>query len=228
MSARRSRPSPGTGLHALADRLLDRHTLHSVMEPAIADMQHETRLAGPRRLRRYLALSRGYISCGRALLLGLVSRRSLMRLPLRRWLAALGCCAAVALFLVGMHLPVPLFVFAVISLVLVSPIVLTALTIAARWGWSPAFAAACAAVPLGYLVGGMIGWASVPPEWSASLLVTIDASMNAAKYGPTFEHTAERALLYFVYSGIIGALVTGAASTAVARTIARRRQPTGG
>jgi hypothetical protein len=65
------------------------------------------------------------------------------------------------------------------------------------------------AVVAGFLVAGFIGWASVPAAWTASLWTTVDASMNAAKYGAAFEHTAERALMYFFFPAIAGALGTG-------------------
>jgi hypothetical protein len=54
-----------------------------------------------------------------------------------------------------------------------------------------------AAVLIGFLAGGVVGWASVPAEWTASFWTTIEAAGNAAKYGEPFEHTAERALMYF-------------------------------
>ena len=50
------------------------------------------------------------------------------------------------------------------------------------------------AVVIGFLVGGVVGWASVPAQWTASLWTTIEAAGNSAKYGESFEHTAERAL----------------------------------
>jgi hypothetical protein len=78
-------------------------------------------------------------------------------------------------------------------------------------------------IPAGFLVGGLIGWAAVPPAWAASLWVTIDASMNAAKYGSAFEHTAERALLWFLYPGIIGALVSAILSVGITCLTWRRR-----
>jgi hypothetical protein len=66
-----------------------------------------------------------------------------------------------------------------------------------------------AAVAAGFLAGGIIGWASVPAEWTASIWTTIDAAGNAAKYGGAFEHTAERALMYFFYSAFLGELALG-------------------
>ena len=50
---------------------------------------------------------------------------------------------------------------------------------------------------IGFLVGGVVGWASVPAQWTASLWTTIEAAGNSARYGESFEHMAERALMYF-------------------------------
>ncbi len=49
---------------------------------------------------------------------------------------------------------------------------------------------------LGFLVGGVAGWTStLPAQWSASFWTTVEAAGNSAKYGESFEHTAERALM---------------------------------
>ncbi len=52
------------------------------------------------------------------------------------------------------------------------------------------------AVVIGFLAGGVIGWAFVPAQWTASFWTTVEAAGNAAKYGESFEHMAEHALLY--------------------------------
>ena len=52
------------------------------------------------------------------------------------------------------------------------------------------------AVIIGFLTGGVVGWAFVPAQWTASFWTTVEAAGNAAKYGDSFEHTAERALLW--------------------------------
>ena len=72
-----------------------------------------------------------------------------------------------------------------------------------------------AAVVSGFLAGGLIGWAAVPPQWTASIWTTIDAAGNSVKYGEAFEHTAERVLMYFFYSAILGELVFGLAALLV-------------
>ena len=66
------------------------------------------------------------------------------------------------------------------------------------------------AVATGFLAGGLIGWSFVPAEWTASLWTTIDAAGNSARYGHAFEHTAERALMWFFFSAIIGELAVAA------------------
>ena len=72
--------------------------------------------------------------------------------------------------------------------------------------------------------GGGVGWASVPAQWTASFWTTIEAAGNAAKYGETFEHTAERALMYFFYSALLGEVAFGLVVLAVVRRI--RNPPT--
>lgn len=71
-------------------------------------------------------------------------------------------------------------------------------------------------VVAGFLAGGAIGWVYVPAQWTASIWTTIDAAGNAAKYGHPFEHTAQRALMYFFYAGLLGELAFGVAALLVA------------
>ncbi len=80
-----------------------------------------------------------------------------------------------------------------------------------------------AAVASGFLAGGIIGWASVPARWTASIWTTIDAAGDSAKYGATFEHTAERALMYFFYSALLGELALGVAALLVLWCLAQPR-----
>ena len=75
------------------------------------------------------------------------------------------------------------------------------------------------AVVLGFLAGGAVGWASVPAQWTASLWTTIEAAGNAAKYGHAFEHAAERALMYFFYSALLGEVAFGLVVLVVVRRI---------
>src|SRR4051812_6802996 len=70
-------------------------------------------------------------------------------------------------------------------------------------------------VVLGFLAGGVVGWASVPAQWTASFWTTIEAAGNAAKYGHAFEHTAERALMYFFFSALLGEVAFGLAALVV-------------
>lgn len=66
---------------------------------------------------------------------------------------------------------------------------------------------------IGFLIGGVAGWTSMlPTQWTASLWTTVEAAGNSAKYGESFEHTAERALLYFLYPAELGAIVFGLAA----------------
>ena len=66
---------------------------------------------------------------------------------------------------------------------------------------------------LGFLVGGIAGWTSMlPPQWSAPFWTTVEAAGNSAKDGEAFEHTAERALMYFLYPAELGAILFGLAT----------------
>ncbi|HEU4936801.1 MAG TPA: hypothetical protein VFT39_10135 [Vicinamibacterales bacterium] len=65
------------------------------------------------------------------------------------------------------------------------------------------------AVVIGFLVGGVVGWVFVPAQWTASFWTTVEAAGNAAKYGHSFEHTAERALLYPYFFSLLGAVASG-------------------
>jgi len=59
----------------------------------------------------------------------------------------------------------------------------------------------------------------VPTEWTASLATTIDAAGDAAKYGSSFEHTAEQALMYFFGSALLGEIAFGVVALLVLRRI---------
>ena len=74
---------------------------------------------------------------------------------------------------------------------------------------------AALAVVFGFLAGGVIGWASVPVQWTASFWTTVDAAGNAAKYGEAFEHTAERALMYVLWPALLGEVAFGLAALIV-------------
>jgi hypothetical protein len=69
---------------------------------------------------------------------------------------------------------------------------------------------------VGFLAGGVAGWTSLlPAQWTASFWTTVEAAGNSAKYGESFEHTAERALMYFLYPAELGAVVFGLAALLV-------------
>ena len=80
------------------------------------------------------------------------------------------------------------------------------------------------AVVIGFIAGGIVGWASVPAQWTASFWTTIEAAGDSAKYGHPFEHTAERALMYFFFSALLGEIAFGLGALAVAW----RMEPTAG
>jgi hypothetical protein len=78
------------------------------------------------------------------------------------------------------------------------------------------------AVVIGFLAGAVVGWAFVPTQWTASFSTTVEAAGNAAKYGHSFEHTAERVLLYFLYPALLGGLAFGVAALAILWLVAGR------
>jgi hypothetical protein len=71
------------------------------------------------------------------------------------------------------------------------------------------------AVIIGFFAGGGVGWASVPAQWTSSFWTTIEAAGNAAKYGHSFEHMAEHALMYFFYPAVLSAVAFGLAALVV-------------
>jgi hypothetical protein len=66
---------------------------------------------------------------------------------------------------------------------------------------------------IGFFAGGVAGWTTLlPAQWTTSFWTTVEAAGNSAKYGEAFEHTAERALMYFLYPAELGAIVFGLAA----------------
>ena len=66
---------------------------------------------------------------------------------------------------------------------------------------------------VGFIAGGVAGWTSLlPAQWTASFWTTVEAAGDSAKYGESFEHTAERALMYFLYPAEFGAILFGLAA----------------
>ena len=105
------------------------------------------------------------------------------------------------------------------SMIALAP-VLIAVSVAIRFlGRDRFIGIARVAVVLGFLAGGVVGWASVPAQWTASLWTTIEAAGDSAKYGELFEHTAERALMYFFFSALLGEVAFGLGALVVVRRI---------
>jgi hypothetical protein len=211
---------PGRLWLALAAALFDERTVRMVIEPTVADLQHEVREAGQHRRRRWRALWLGHAACLRAGLIGLALRRWPMRRDAVAVAVAAGCGAVVLWMLAAtavwgtglearLHMAASIVVFTGMCVVALLPFVAAVWFIGSRWSTREALRAAFLVVPLGFLAGGCLGWALVPDIWPASLWVTIDAAMNAARFGDQFENLAEHVLMYPLYLGIVGA--TGAA-----------------
>jgi hypothetical protein len=223
------RTRAGWRLHAFARRCLDRETLERVVEPGLADLQWLSEGADGRPGGRMLR-TRVWLGCAAACAcsLFLQKRRHPMSSALRASLYCAGIVGVFALAVFTVSLPVPQGAVALLAVLCVAPIVLVAIAASARWGAAVATRLALILIPAGFCIGAAWGWASVPSEWTASLWVTIDASMNAAKYGAAFEHTAERALMYPFFAGIVGALAAGTLSVVATWRTSRLQRATAG
>jgi multisubunit Na+/H+ antiporter MnhB subunit len=62
--------------------------------------------------------------------------------------------------------------------------------------------------------GGALAWYLVPSEWSLPFRTTLEAAVNAEKYGHTIEHTAENILVFITFASVAGG-VLGASIAAV-------------
>jgi hypothetical protein len=140
-------------------------------------------------------------------------------------LAAAVCGALTAIMVLiprgALHIAMAHVVFAAICACAVLPFVVAVALVGRRWSGPRAVRLAFTVVPATFVGAGLFGWAFVPDTWTASLWVTIDASMNAATYGGQFERLAEHALLYFLYIGILGAFGSTIASIVVPKLSAR-------
>jgi hypothetical protein len=206
---------PGSRLHELAELLLDASALRAVVEPTIADLQYEAALASASRWTRTLVVCRGHVALAKAVGVSLLLGRLPMRTATR--IAIVAATSLAGLLAMAEYLPLPLFLFLVSSVLFVLPLVVAALAVGARWSLRRTLVLAGIAVPLGYIVGSAVGWTAVPGAWRAPLAVTIDATMNAAKYGGAFEDAAENVVLYLLYGGILGALLSALAVIVAAR-----------
>ena len=83
-------------------------------------------------------------------------------------------------------------------------------------------ALAALAVVIGFLAGGVVGWAVVPAQWAGSFWTTVEAAGNAAKYGHSFEHAAEHVLFYSRYSALLGGIAFGVAGLTILRLVSGR------
>jgi hypothetical protein len=74
-----------------------------------------------------------------------------------------------------------------------------------------------ALVAVGYLAGGVLGWLLRPAQWTMPLAQTLEAAMNASKYGHVIESQAERVLMYPWYMAVLCSAVLAVASGIVFR-----------
>jgi len=109
------------------------------------------------------------------------------------------------------------------SVIALAPI-LAGVLIASRFllGRKRLIALAALAVVIGFLAGGVVGWAVVPAQWAGSFWTTVEAAGNAAKYGHSFEHAAEHVLFYSRYSALLGGIAFGVAGLTILRLVSGR------
>ncbi len=92
---------PGVHLYRLFQAACADQTLDLLVEPTIADLQHEVAVAGQNRARRCLAYLRGCAGLFRVL----ITQFGTGRLRMRRWVMVLALGIAGAALLVGLYLP---------------------------------------------------------------------------------------------------------------------------
>jgi hypothetical protein len=57
---------------------------------------------------------------------------------------------------------------------------------------------------VGSCAGGALAWSSVPPDWSLPFGTTMEAAVNAEKYGHAIEHAAENILVFVTFASVVG------------------------
>lgn len=121
-----------------------------------------------------------------------------------------------------------IIIFAALTLMTILPIVLVILIVECwRTRGNAIPLAIAASIQAGFLLGGAIGWACRPDAWAMPLWQTAEASGNAARYGHALESQAERVLLYFLFSGVIGAAMAAFAAPWIIRHSPIGRSPSG-
>jgi hypothetical protein len=61
--------------------------------------------------------------------------------------------------------------------------------------------------------GGALAWYSVPSEWTLPFQATLEAAVNAAKYGHAIEHSAEHILVFVTFACVVGGAVCAGITT---------------
>ena len=109
--------------------------------------------------------------------------------------------------------------FVIYSVLTIAPVLFVVFSVSRLRHPTRLVGVALLAVVVGFFVGGTVGWAAVPGEWTASLATTIYASGDAATYGEAFEHQAERVLMWFFVSALLGEVALGALALLVLRRL---------
>ena len=154
----------GMRLLAVAARVLDERAFRTIIEPTVGDLQREVSRARGRRA-RFAALASGYLAFARVFVIATLSRR----LPMRKLSVALAACAVVAFVLVvGLQFMMAQAIFVGVCGFLTLPFALAVVLFGRPASDPRTLKTAFRVVPLGFLVGGLVGWTLVPNVWPAS------------------------------------------------------------
>ncbi|MBZ5632694.1 MAG: hypothetical protein LAO55_06135 [Acidobacteriia bacterium] len=74
---------------------------------------------------------------------------------------------------------------------------------------------------LGSCAGGFLVWNLAPSGWSMSFWTTLQASVNAEKYGHPIEHAAENILVVVTFASVLCGLLSASAAAFGAKLLAR-------
>jgi hypothetical protein len=69
----------------------------------------------------------------------------------------------------------------------------------------------------GALASGYVAWQLVPSEWTLPFLTTLEAAVNADKYGHAVEHYAENVVVMITFAAMLGGAACAGAAALVIR-----------
>lgn len=106
--------------------------------------------------------------------------------------------------------------------ILIMPVVLISLTLRyVRTGKGGLALSVSAASMAGFVAGGVASWELRRFPWDLPFLTTLEASVNAQKYGHPVEHMGEGILVYLMFWSLVGACVLATLAATAARISTR-------